>query len=172
VGRALLIEALGVAQEREDRAAITRILGRLSWILWMNGKTEEATWVAERMEVFPSDADPWELAYAFLSLGSLLYEAGLEEAAEKAFTRSLEYFQFAEEKSGAVFARSKLALLKHKQGDLQEANKGMVGALEAARQLNELHVTAYCTDDAEQKVATKLGLENTARVWRWAVARA
>ena len=162
--RVFLMEGLQIAQELEDQAATTRILGRLSWIFWVNGKTEEAAWVAERMKVFPLDADPWELAHAFLSLGSLLYEAGLDEAAEKAFTRSLEHFQLAEERSGAIFARSKLALLKHQQGDFREANEEMVGALEAARQLNDLHVAiAYCVDDATQLAALRLDEKNVAQ---------
>jgi len=114
------------------------------------------------MEVCSPDVDPWDLAYAFLSLGSLLYEAGLDEAAEKAFARSFEFFQFAEEKQGAIFAGSKLALLKHKKGDLQEAKKGMVEALQAARQLNHLHVIAYCADDAAQLAAQQMAEQNVA----------
>src|SRR4029453_10817810 len=48
---------------------------------------------------------------------------------------------------------SKLALLKYKKGDLQAATKGMVEALEAAMQFNDLHVIAYSADDAAQVAA-------------------
>jgi predicted ATPase len=44
-GKAFLMEALQIAQVREDQVAIASILGRLGWIFWMNGKTEEATWL-------------------------------------------------------------------------------------------------------------------------------
>jgi predicted ATPase/DNA-binding CsgD family transcriptional regulator len=173
LGRALLMQALELAQECQDQDAIVRILGRLGWILWLNGKTEEASWLAEKLASCPSDADPWDLAHAFLSLGNLQYESGLQEMAEKAFTRSLECFQLTQEKHGAVFVRSKLALLDQKKGNLQEAQKGMVEALEAARQSIDLYVIAYCVDDAaqlavqrmaEQKIAQGRDLQKIARV--------
>jgi predicted ATPase/DNA-binding CsgD family transcriptional regulator len=173
-GRALLMQALQLAQECQDQDAIVRILGRLGWILWLNGKTEEASWLAEKLASCPSDADPWDLAHAFLSLGNLEYESGLQEMAEKAFTRSLEYFQLAQEQHGAVFVRSKLALLDQKKGNLQEAQKGMVEALEAARRSIDLYVIAYCVDDAaqlavqrmaEQKIAQGRDLQKIARLF-------
>ncbi len=162
-GRSFLMQALQIAQEREDRAETARILGRLGWILWVNGKTEEAAWLAEKLEAYRLDAEPMDLAYAYGSLASLLYESGLDEAAEKEFSRSLEYFQFSEEKTGAIFARSKLALLKQKKGDLQAANEGMAEALEAAGQLNDLHVIAFCLDDTAQLVAQRMAERNVAQ---------
>jgi predicted ATPase/DNA-binding CsgD family transcriptional regulator len=156
-GRSFLMEALQIAQEREGEAAIVRILSSLGWILWMNGKTDEAAWLAEMIETCPPSANPWRLAYAYLSLGSLLYDAGLDEDAQAAYTRSLENFQFAEERSGVVFASGRLALLEYKKGDLQEANEGMLKALEAAaRQLKELHAVAFCVDDATQLAARQM----------------
>lgn len=162
-GKALLMKALRIAHQWEEEEATVRILAYLGWIFWVNGKTEEAAWLAERLEACSSDLDPWELAYAFLSLGSLLYEAGLDDEAEKAFTRALEYFQFTEEKQqGVIWAGHKLALLRHKKGNVLEAKEGMLGALEAARQLNDLHVTAYCTDDAAQLAAHRMAEQNRA----------
>ena len=162
-GKALLMEALQIAQEREDEAAIAGTLSSLGWILWVNGKTEEAAWLAEKIEACQPDANPWRLAYAYLSLGSLLYDAGLDDGAQKTYTQSLEIFQFAEERSGSVFARTRLALLKHRGGDLQAANQGMQEALEAAAgQLNEQHVIAICLDDAAQLAAGLMGERNVA----------
>jgi ATP/maltotriose-dependent transcriptional regulator MalT len=162
-GKAMLMEALRIAHQWEEEEATVRILAYLGWIFWVNGKTAEAAWLAERLEACSSDLDPWELAYAFLSLGSLLYEASLDEEAEKAFTRALEYFQFTEEKQqGVIWAGHKLALLRHKKGNVLEAKEGMLGALEAARQLNDLHVTAYCTDDAAQLATHRIAGHNRA----------
>jgi predicted ATPase len=156
-GRALLIDALRMDQEWEDQEAITRVLGYLGWIFGVNGRTEEVPWLADGVDDCSPDVDLWELAYTLVSLASLQYEAGLNEAAEKTFTRSLEYFQFNEEKQqGVIFAKHKLALLKQKKGDLQEANKVMAAALEEARQLDDLHVITYCTDDAVQLVAGQM----------------
>jgi hypothetical protein len=105
-----LLEALQIAEEREDQVSIASILGRLRFISWINGITEEALWLEKRLDVLHTGADPWDLAYAFLSLGSLQFEAGLETA-ENALFRSLEYFDQVEEKSGAFIARNNLALL-------------------------------------------------------------
>ncbi len=162
-GRGLLMQALQLAEECQDQDAIARILGRLGWILWLNGKTEEASWLSEKLASCPSDADPWDLAHAFLSLGNLQYESGLYEVAEKSFTKSLEYFQLAQEKHGAVFVRSKLALLDQKKGDLQQAQQGMVEALEAAKQSIDLYVIAYCVDDAAQLVVQRMAEQKIAR---------
>lgn len=160
-GKALLMEALRISQKQQDQEATVRILSWLAWISWVNGRAEGAAWLAERMKSSSTDVDPWELAYASLSLGSLLYEAGLEEAAEKAFTKSLEYFQFTEEKQqGVIWAGHKLALLRYKKGGLQKANQGMAEALEAARELNDLHVTAYCVDDGAQLVVQQMAEQN------------
>jgi predicted ATPase/DNA-binding CsgD family transcriptional regulator len=159
-GKASLMEALQIAQEREDQIAVARTLSLLGWIMWMNGKTEETTWLAEKIEACPSDVNPWRLAYAYLSLGSLLYDAGFDDAAQEAYTKSLENFQFSEERSGSVFARIRLALLKHKKGDRQKATEEMVEALEAARQLNELHIIAYCVADAAQLAAHLMSEQN------------
>jgi non-specific serine/threonine protein kinase len=52
-GRALLMEALHIAQQREDQAATVRILAWLGLILWVNGKTDETAWLAERLETYP-----------------------------------------------------------------------------------------------------------------------
>jgi predicted ATPase/DNA-binding NarL/FixJ family response regulator len=163
-GKASLMEAPQIAQQRKDQEATARILGYLGWIFWVNGKTEEVAWLADKIEACPPDVDPWELAYTFTGLGSLQLEAGLYEAAEKAFTRSLEYFQFTEEKQhGVIFAMHKLALLRQKKGDPQRAKEKMMEALEAARQLNDLHVTAYCTDDAAQLAAQQMAEKNIAQ---------
>jgi predicted ATPase/DNA-binding CsgD family transcriptional regulator len=147
-GKALLMDAIQIAQERSDQEAIVRVLAWLCWISWMNGKTEEAAWLADRMKACSPNVDPWDLAYAYLSLGCLQFEAGLDEAAGNAFTRSIEYFDLAEGRQGAISAASRLTLIKYKQGDLQEATQGMVEALEAARQSIDLYVIAYCMDDA------------------------
>jgi predicted ATPase/DNA-binding CsgD family transcriptional regulator len=156
-GKALLAEALRTAQELEDQEAITRVLGYLGWIFWVNGKTEEVPWLAGRVEACSPDVDPWELAYTLVSLASLQYEAGLDETAEETFTRSLKYFQYTEEKlQGVIFTEHKLALIRQKKGDLQEANKGMAAALEEARQLDDLHVITYCTDDAARLAAGQM----------------
>jgi predicted ATPase/DNA-binding CsgD family transcriptional regulator len=162
-GKAFLMEALQIAQVREDQAAIASILGRLGWIFWVNGKTQEAPWLAEQLNDSLEDADPWDLAYAFLSLGSLRYEAGRDEAAVKAFERTLEYFELTGEKGGACIAMSKLALLKQRRGDLQGAQEGMVESLTAAMQLNDLHVISQCAEDAVQIVAQRMFEQNTAR---------
>lgn len=162
-GKAFLIESLQIAQEREDPAAIASILGRLGWIFWMNGKTEEAHWLAEKLSDSLLDADPWDLAYAFLSLGSLQYESGMHEAAVKAFARSLEYFEFSDEKGGAYIARSKLALIKQKEGDIQGAREGIMESLTAAVQLNDLHFILQCAEDAAQIVTQIMPEQNTAR---------
>jgi len=162
-GKAFLMEALQIAQVREDQAAIASILGRLGWIFWINGKTEEAPWLAEQLNDSLEDADPWDLAYAFLSLGSLQYEAGRDEAAVKGFERSLEYFELTGEKTGACIARSKLALLKQRKGELQGAKEAMVESLTAVRQLTDLHIICQCAEDAVQIVTQIMSEQNTAR---------
>jgi predicted ATPase/DNA-binding CsgD family transcriptional regulator len=162
-GKAFLMEALQIAQVREDQAAIASILGRLGWIFWVNGKTEEAAWLTEKLSASLVDADPWDLAYAFLSLGSLHYETSKDEAAVKAFARSLEYFEFTNEKGGAYIARSKLALIKQKKGDLQGAKEGMVESLTAVGQLNDLHVIVLCAEDAVQTMMQRTSDQNAVR---------
>jgi ATP/maltotriose-dependent transcriptional regulator MalT len=129
----------------------------------LNGKTEQAAWLAKRVEACPPDADPWDLAHAFLSLGNLQYESDLDDVAENAFTRSIEYFQLADEKHGAVFVGSKLALINQRKGDHQKANEMMLDALEAARQSIDLYVISYCVDDAAQLAARRMVEKNLAR---------
>lgn len=162
-GKAFLMESLQIALEREDQAAIASILGRLGWIFWVNGKTDEAAWLAEQLNDSLEDADPWDLAYAFLSLGSLQYETGRDEAAVKAFERSLEYFELTGEKAGACIARSKLALLKQRKGELQGAKEAMVESLTPVRQLTDLHIICQCAEDAVQIVMQIMSEQNTAR---------
>ncbi len=148
-GRGSLMDALQVSYQREEPEETIRILSCLGFIFWVNGKVEQAAWLAEKIEACPPDVDPWELAYAYAGLGSLFFDAGQNEAAESAFTHSLECFHFTEEKlQGMIFAEHKLALIKSAKGDVQSAIEEMVSALEAARQLNDLHVITFCVDDA------------------------
>lgn len=174
-GKRYLLEALQIAEEREDQAATASILGRLGWIFWINGETEEAIWLEKRLDGMHTGADPWDLAYAFLGLGSLQFEAGLDTA-ETALFRSLEYFDQVEEKSGAFIARTNLALLNFGKRNLEDAIDEMVDSLTALGQLQDLHVILVCAENAMQIVnsevaaqsaAQKPDLEKAARVLGW-----
>lgn len=162
-GKLLLMEALQIARERKDHRAIPMILAGLGWMFRMSGKTDQAAWLAEQLEVCHPDVDPWDLAYAYLSLGSLLYEAGRDDAAEEAFARSLEPFQFARENWTAIFAESKLALLKQNKGNFQGAKEGMVETLKLAAESDEATMIANCADDTVQLVMQEMGKQNTAQ---------
>lgn len=163
-GRPLLMNALRIALEREDEEAIIRVLTSLGWIFWVNGRTEEAGWLAERMAACSPNVDPWDLAYAYLSLGCLQVEAGQDDVARQSFARSLEHFQLAEGRQGAISARSKLALLQAAKGDFQKAQEDMINALEAAKHSIDLHVITYCVDDAVRLVSRRISEENIAQV--------
>ena len=156
------MEALRIADEREDQSVIARILFRLGLTLTINGRTEEAGWLAERIEALRPETDPWELGHAFLSLGYLLYEAARDEEAEQAFTRAIACFRSTGEKHVAVLAESKLALLKHKMGDLQGANRGMERVLEVARQSFDLSIITLCVDDAMQLAGQQMADQHVA----------
>jgi DNA-binding CsgD family transcriptional regulator len=148
IGLERLRRALDEAGERDDAAAQVRTLGWLGWVMWVNGITEQAAWLAGQMEGHAADTEAWDSAYAFLSLGSLLYEAGLDADATQALERALSYFKEAGEKHGAIFAAAKLGLLNQKSGEIEPARSRFFQALEAARQLNDVHVIAYSVDDA------------------------
>jgi DNA-binding CsgD family transcriptional regulator len=174
-GKRYLLDALQIAEERGDHAAAASILGRLGWIFWQNGKTNESAWLAERLEKLPTDASPWDLAYAFMGLGNLQYEAGLD-AAEMALSKSVDYFNLADEKSGVFIARGGLALIKYDKGFHQRAIEDMIESLHAVGELKDLHVIAQCIEAAgqilaqeltEQKRAEKPDLEKLAHVLGW-----
>ncbi len=161
-GRTYLMEALQIAREREDEAAIAMILFRHSVVDWVNGKTGQATWLAQQLKACSASAVRWELAHAYLGLGNLLYEAGQEEAAEQALSRSLEYFRMTGGNFGEVFTGSKLALLKSRTGDFQDANRSMRQALQIATQPMDLYEVTYCADNAAQLAVRQLVEPNVA----------
>ena len=169
----LLMEALRFAREQENSAAMIRILNWLGWIFGMHGKTEQADWLAEMIEASSPTADPWDLSNAYLSLGSLFYEAGQDEDAEREFTRPIEILQHDEKIYTTIYAENKLALLKQKKGQIQGAISGMLRALNAAKQTNDLTTIMYCADTAallsarwiaEKGVITRPDLEIIARI--------
>jgi ATP/maltotriose-dependent transcriptional regulator MalT len=148
--KAVLMSALRHAEAHRDPVEIARILGKMGWIFTSHGRTEEITWLEEKLRSPLSGADDWDLAYAQLSLACLQVEAGQLSAAEEFLTTSLNYFISAEEKHGFIFAASQLALLKYEFGNLEEARSGMLEALNSARQAIDLHIIIICIDNAVQ----------------------
>jgi non-specific serine/threonine protein kinase len=164
-GLGWLMESLNLARALQDPAAEIRIFGWTGWIMWVNGQTENALWLADQLAASNKTVDPWDLAYAHLSLGSLLYEKGEDQTAEKVFREAIGYFQFTEEKHGVAFAQSKLALLLNNQGERTKAKDQMLQGLIFSYELNDLHVMVYCTDDALQLVAESSLSERIARLF-------
>lgn len=149
-GVALLDEALCLAQIRGDQNGIVRVLGRLGWIAWVNGRAERAAELVAALQPYRTTADAWSLAYAFLSVGSLLYEVGQAEAAQTILEDALVFFQDVTERHGLAFALAKLALLRKNQGELTQGYNLAHQGLEFARSLQDGHIIAYCADDVAQ----------------------
>ncbi|MCL4299885.1 MAG: AAA family ATPase [Anaerolineae bacterium] len=152
-GVALLDEALRLAQMRGDQNGVTRVLGRLGWIAWMNGRAEQAAELVAALQPFRAAADGWSLAYAYLSVGSLLYEVGQAEAARTILEDALVFFQDVTERHGMAFALTKLALLRKNRGEAELARKLARQGLEFALSLQDGHIIAYCADDVAQLLA-------------------
>ena len=178
--RTLLMDALHLAQEREDPGAIIRILAWLGWIFGVNGKTEQADWLAENITGAWPNVEPWDLSYAYSSLGSLFYEAGRDEDAEREFIKSIEILHPDEKTYTPIYAESKLALLKQNKGEVDEATQRMLRALNASRQTNDLTTVMYTVDMTallvmrqiyEKDIAARTDLRMIARIFgavdRW-----
>ena len=151
-GTGLLDEALRMTRALGDDDATVRVLGRVGWVAWANGRFERAPELAEELRQHRETADAWNLAYSFLSLGSLLHEAGQDDAAVAALEQSLAFFEAAQEKHGVAFARTKLALLVQDRGDAPRASRLAAEGVEFAGALNDAHVIAYCADDIAQLI--------------------
>ena len=158
--KAILIGVFNQAEARRDPVEMARILGKMGWIFWINGRTGETTWLEEKLRSPLAGADDWDLAYAHLSLGCLRVEAGQLNAAEESVTRSLNYFVSAKENHGFIFAASQLALLKYEFGNLEEARSSMLNALKIASQTIDLHMIILCVDNAVQLVARLFEKQN------------
>jgi DNA-binding CsgD family transcriptional regulator len=151
-----LLAALADADSHQNHTAIARIIGELGWIFWINGMLEQIAWLEGRLSAPLPEADGWDLAYAHLSLGCLHYDAGQLEAAEKALTRSLDYFTDAGEKHGFAFATSKLALIQNEKGDHPDSQRSILEAINTASQALDLHIITFCVDNAVQWAASQL----------------
>lgn len=163
-GVTLLNEALRLTQTLGDQSGTARVLGRLGWIAWVNGRAERATELVEALNECRAAADAWSLAYAFLSVGSLLYEIGQAEAALATLEEALIFFQNVTERHGMAFALTKLALLRKNQGELDLARKLAQQGLEFARSLQDTHIIAYCADDVAQLLGQQGPPERLARL--------
>lgn len=142
-----LDEAAALARGLGDESGLTRILGRIGWIAWLNGRAERVEELALALDECQKGADAWSLAYSYLSLGGLLYEIGREPAAIQALEEALVFFQNVEENHGVAFALGKLALLRNRQGDPALARRLAREGLEFALALHDPHIIAYCADD-------------------------
>ena len=147
-GAALIDEALRLTRALGDDCSTARALGRLGWIAWANGRAERALELARELAGYRETADAWSLAYSFLSLGSLLYEAGQDEAAIAALEEAVRFFPDVEEQHGLAFARTKLALLTQERGEPVRARELARDGVAFALVLHDPHVIAYCADDA------------------------
>ena len=149
-GAALIDEALRLTRALGDDRGTARALGRLGWIAWANGRLERALELAQALGAYRETADAWSLAYSYLSLGCLLYEAGQDDAAIAALEESLRFFPAVEERHGVAFARTKLALLMQGRGEPARARELAREGVEFARALQDAHVIAYGADDVAQ----------------------
>ncbi|GIK37557.1 MAG: hypothetical protein BroJett011_13900 [Chloroflexota bacterium] len=163
-GTTLLDEALRLAHSNGDQNSIARVLGRLGWIAWVNGRSERAAELVEALKKCRGTADAWTLAYAFLSVGSLLYEVGQAEAAQATLDEAVGFFQNVTERHGLAFALTKLALLRKNQGGPELARKLAQQGLEFARSLQDAHIIAYCADDVALLLGEQEQPERLARL--------
>lgn len=163
-GVALLDEAVSLARRLDDQSGLARILGRIGWIAWLNGRTERVTELTQALGECQATADAWSLAYSFLSLGALLYEVGQEPAAIATLEEALLFFRDVEENHGVAFALGKLALLRNNQGDAGLARQLAQEGLEFALALHDPHVIAYCADDVAQLIGPEGPSEPLARL--------
>jgi predicted ATPase/DNA-binding CsgD family transcriptional regulator len=163
---ALLDEALCLARAVGDESDMARILSRIAWVAWLNGRYERTAELAAALEACRKAADPWSLAYAFLGLGFLLRELGRDDAAVAAIEESLALFrdEGVEERHGAALGLTKLALLMWGRGQATRAARLAREGLASARALRDPHVTVYCADDAALLVGERGAPDDVARL--------
>jgi non-specific serine/threonine protein kinase len=163
-GTALLDRSIHLLEAQGDCSGAVRALGRLSWIAWSNGRPERAPDLAAALDRYQASADPWSVAYACLSLGHLLYEAGHDDAATTTLEESLRLYAQVREQRGAAMARTKLALLLHGGGDPMRARGMAREGLQFARRMQYTHLIAYGADDVAQMLAGQYPPEQLTRL--------
>jgi predicted ATPase/DNA-binding CsgD family transcriptional regulator len=163
---ARLDEALRLARAFGDEYSLARVLSRLAWVAWLNGRYERTAELVTALAACREAADPWSLAYGFLGLGFLLRELGRDDAAVATIEDSLALFrnEGVEERHGAALGLTKLALLTRDRGEVARAARLARQGLEAARALRDPHVTVYCADDVAQLVGERGTPDDVARL--------
>jgi predicted ATPase/DNA-binding CsgD family transcriptional regulator len=163
-GVRFLDEALNLSRMIGDNDSTARVLGRLGWIAWLNGRDERANELIKALDSCREGAEPWSLAYSFLSVGGLLYEVRQEKAAITALEEALIFFREVEENHGVAFALTKLALLRQRQGAAERARELAQEGIEFARSLHDTHIIAYCADDVARLVGKQGAPEPLSRL--------
>ena len=134
--RALLQEALALAEPLRDPALTVRVLSRLGAITTLQGDASDARALLERSVALGREAGTPEAAFALVNLGRtfVLVEEDLERA-EATLTEGLDLARTADSAHITAFALTNLAQLKLRRRDYTAAAGLGAEALRLARPL-------------------------------------